>query len=157
MLNQRRVDKLCEALLVVGQHLSSLLKGEALRAVAAVVRHMAAGLIGEQLDFHFVIHRILQEIYDISVVCDGNSLFSFHIISCQTEGLLGALRDQADPALTVSCLNAGVIHLSDNAHASGDLNGLRLSAAHAAQTAGDEQMAGQVSVVGNAQEFPACV
>ena len=42
MLNQRRVDKLCEALLVVGQHLSSLFKGEALRAVAAVVRHMVS-------------------------------------------------------------------------------------------------------------------
>ena len=59
MPDQRHIDKLCEMLLIMSQHLGSLLEGEALRAVAAVVRHMAAGLIGEQFNLDLVIHRVL--------------------------------------------------------------------------------------------------
>ena len=105
MLNQGGIDKLSEMLLVVGQHLGSLLEAQSLGAVAAVVGHMAAGLVGEQLDFNIVIHGILEKIHNISVVGDGDGLLPCHIVGGQPVGLLGAVRNQAHPALAVPCLD----------------------------------------------------
>ena len=61
----------------------------------------------------------------------------------------------ADPALGVAGVDAGVVHLGDDGGGSGNLGGLALSAAHAAQARGDEEPSRQVAVVGDAELEPA--
>lgn len=135
---QGTVDQLTEFFMVMVQHLSSFLKGQALGAVAAVVGNVTGGLVGEQVDMDVVVYSIFQQVHDISVEGDGHGLFPVHIGPGCTEGLLRRLADHFYPALAVAGLDPGGIHLGDDAHASGDLDGLGLCAAHAAQSAGDE-------------------
>ena len=153
MFDQGLVHQLAELLFVVGQHLGALLKGQSLRAVASVVRHMAAGLVRQQLDLDVVVHRVLQQVHDISVVGNGYGFFLLHIFLCHTERLCRVLDHQAHPALAVAGLDTGSIHLCNDSHAPCDLYGFRLCAAHPAKAAGHEQMAGQVSVLRHAQEL----
>ena len=57
----------------------------------------------------------------------------------------------ADPALGVTGLDTGIVDLGDDGGSAGDLSSLALSAAHAAKTGGDEQTAGEVLIVGDAE------
>ena len=63
----------------------------------------------------------------------------------------------ADPALGVAGVDAGVVHLGDDGGGAGDHGRLALGAGHTAEARGDEQLSGQILVVGDAQLQPAGV
>ena len=148
---QGLVNQLGEALGIVGQHLGALLEGQALGAVAAVIGHVAGGLVGQQVHVDVVLQHILQQVHHVAVVGDGAGLLGGLMLLGDLHGLFQAVGPVAHPALSVAGLDPGVVHLGDDGGGAGDLSSLALGAGHAAQTGGDEQAAGQVAVVGDAQ------
>ena len=75
----------------------------------------------------------------------------------EAECFLGCLRDFGDPALAVSGLDAGVVDFRDNADTARNLDCLRLCAAHAAETAGHEEVACEIAVCRDAEILSAGV
>ena len=154
---QALIDQGDEFLPVPGQHGRALGKGQALRAVAPVVDRMAGGLVAHEVHLDIMAHHIFQQIHDIAVIGDGNRRFGRQMLLGGSKDLLQVLIALLDPALLQAGLDAGGIHLRDDAHRAGNLRRLGLCTAHAAQARAHEQMARQVAVVGNAQMHPACV
>ena len=148
---QGLVDQLGELLGVLIQHLGALLEGQALGAVAAVVRNVAGSLVRQQINVDVVVVQILQQVHDVAVIGDGAGLLGIHVLLGDLPGLVQAVGAVADPALGVTGLDTGVIDLGDDGGSTGDLSGLALSARHAAQTGGHEQTASQVAILRNAQ------
>ena len=146
-----------EVLLVVVEHMGALLEGDAHRAVAAVIGVVAGGLVGKQVDVDVLCQAVLQQIYDVAVVGDGDRLFLLHVLLGPLEYLIQVVADQADPALIVTGLDAAFVHFGEHTHGPGDFRRLGLSAAHAAQAGGDKELTGQVAFGRNAQEFPSGV
>ena len=148
---ERFVNQLGEALGVLVQHVGALLEAQALGAVAAVIGHVAGGLVGEQIHMDVVVIDILQQIYDVAVVGHSAGLLAGLVLLGDFHSLGQVAGAVAHPALGVAGLDAGVVHLGDNGGSPGDLSGLALGARHAAKTGGDEQAAGQIAVLGDAQ------
>ena len=151
VMAQSLVHQLAEALGVLVQHLGALLEGQTLRAVASVVGDMAAGLVAEQVHMHVLLQQVLQQIHHVAVVSDGARLLGGHLLLgdgqrlIQTSGLL------ADPALRIAGHDAGLVHLGDDGHGSGNFGSLALCAGHAAKACGHEQAACQIAVFGDTQ------
>ncbi len=72
--DQAFVYQRCKALAVGSQQLATLLEGHARRCVAAVIRHVARGLVGVKVDRDVIGVEILEEIDDIALVGNGQSL-----------------------------------------------------------------------------------
>ena len=123
-----------EFLSVAVQELCALLEAHARRAVAAVIHVMAGGLIRQKIDLEILLDRGLQQVHDISMVCDGDSLLRRLLLIGQPENFVNVVHDHVHPSLVVPCLNAGVIHLGEDSHSVGDVCGLRLRTAHSAQS-----------------------
>ena len=157
VLRQGLIDQFDKLLSVLGEETRSLLKADALRAVAAVVRNVAGGLVGEKFDLLVVIDRVLQEIHDVAVERNRHGLLLLEGFVCKAERFLGGLGDFGDPALAVSGLDAGIVDFRDNADTARNLDCLRLCAAHAAETAGHKEVACEIAVRRNAEIFSACV
>ena len=151
------INQLAELLSVVGKELGSLFEGNACRAVTAVVRNVAGSLVGQKLDVLIVVNCILQKVYDVAVERDGHGLFLLHVLVCDGKCFLRSLSNLADPSLAVSGLDSGVVNLSDDTYAACDLDSLRLSAAHAAETGSYEEVACQVALLRNTEVLTACV
>ena len=151
------INQLAELLSVVGKELGSLFEGNACRAVTAVVRNVAGSLVGQKLDVLIVVNCILQKVYDVAVERDGHGLFLLHVLVCDGKCFLRALSNLADPALAVSGLDSGVVNLSNDTNTACDLDSLRLSTAHAAQTGSNEEVACKVALLRNAQVLTACI
>src|SRR5699024_5946036 len=151
------IYQLAETIFVISQHLCSLFKCQTLRAVAAVIRNMTGSLVRQQFDLNIIVYCILQKVYNISMVRNRNGFFLTHVFLRNSEGFCGIFNYQAYPSLVMACLDPGSIYLCNDTNASCNFNGFWLSAAHAAKTAGNEQMSCQVSVLRYAQEFTSCV
>ena len=152
---QGLVDQdLAEAFGVLVEHLGALFEGEALRAVAAVVRHVAGGLVAHQVDMDVVVIQVLQQVHHVAVIGDGVGLaLAASCLLSRFSGPHPELSDFGDspsPGCNGSSIR-DIVHLGNDGNGAGDLRSLALGAAHAAQTGGDEQAAGQVPVVGDAQ------
>ena len=148
---QSLVNQLGEALGILIQHLGALLEGQALGAVAAVVSHVAGGLIAHQIHMDALLIQVLQQIHHVAVVGNRAGGLAVQVLLGDGQSFIQAVGAVGDPALGVAGGDAGIVHLGDDGGGAGDLSGLALGAAHAAQTGGDEQAAGQVAVLGNAQ------
>ena len=151
---QGLVHQGAEALGVPVQHLRALLVGQALGAVAAVVGHVAAGLVAHQIHVDVLLIEVLQQIHHVAVVGDGAGRAVRQVPPGHGQGLVQAAGALADPALVVPGLDAGVVHLGDDGHRPGDLRRLALGSAHAPQPGGHEQPPRQVPVGGDAQLQP---
>ena len=118
---------------------------------------MAGGLVGEKFDLLVVIDRVLEEIHNIAVEGNRHGLLLLEGFMCEAERFLGGLRDFGNPALAVSGLDAGVVDFRDNADAARNLDCLRLRTAHAAETAGHEEVACEIAVCRDTEILSACV
>ncbi len=154
---QGLVYQLAEGLRVLVQHLGALGEGQALGAVAAVIGHVAGGLVAHEVHVDVVVVQILQQIHDVAVIGNGAGLARRLMLAGDADRLFQAVGAVADPALGIAGVDAGVVHLGNDGGGAGDLGGLALGAGHAAQAGGDEQAPSQISVVGNAQLQPAGV
>ena len=148
---QRLVNQLGEALGVLIQHLGALLEGQALGAVAAVISHVAGGLVAHQIHMDALVVQELQQIHHVAVIGNRAGGLVVQVLLGDGQSLVQAVGAVGDPALGVAGGNTGIVHLGDDGGGAGNLSSLALSAAHAAQTGGDEQAAGQVAVLGDAQ------
>ncbi|MPM57010.1 hypothetical protein SDC9_103827 [bioreactor metagenome] len=148
---QGLIHQLAEAVGVFIQHLGALLEGQALRAVASVIGDVAGGLVAQKVNVDIFLIEVLQQIHHVAVIGDGAGSFFGHVLLRHGEGLVQARGLLTDPALGVAGHDAGHIDLGDDGDGAGNFCGLTLGAAHAAKTGGDEQAAGQILIVGNAQ------
>ena len=154
---QRFIDQSAERLRLLSQHPRTLGKTQALWAVAAVVRHMAGGLVAHQIDVHLLFVQIFQQIDDIAMVGDRAGLAVFLARQRDLDRLGQICRSVADPALCEARIDAGLVNLGDDGRRAGDLRRLALCARHAAKACRDEQPSGQILIVGNAENQAACV
>ena len=115
---------------------------------------MTACLVREQLYLDIVVKRVLQQINNVAVKRDRHRRLFFHILLGEGKRLRRGSGDVTYPSLGMPCLNAGQIHLGNDADTAGNFNGLRLCAAHAAETARYKQMTRKIPVRRNAEEFP---
>jgi hypothetical protein len=144
MAAQAFVHQFRKRLAVFGQQTGALGKGDALGAVAAVVGHVAGGLVGEQIDGNAVlVDRVFQQIDDVAVVGDGKGPAGLSRPAAHGKGFIRSADDTIHPALGGGS-RCGFIHLGDDGNRPGNLGRLGLRAAHAPQARGDEQAAGQV-------------
>ena len=65
---QGLVNQLGEAFGVLVQHLSTLFEGQSLRAVSAIVRHVAGGLVAHQIHMDALVVQELQQIHHVAVI-----------------------------------------------------------------------------------------
>ena len=151
---QALVHQPAEARRIPVQQLGALGKGQALGAVAAVVGHMAGGLVAHQIHMDLLPLQIFQQIHDIAVVGDGAGGLFRQMRLRQRQRLRQGSGSGADPALREAGVDAAVVHLGDQRHRAGDLRGLALRAAHAAQTGGNEQAPRKIALPGDAQFEP---
>ncbi len=148
---QRLVDQLLEALGCLVQHLGALLKGQSLRAVAAVVRDVAGGLVGEQVDVDVFLDQVLQQVDDVAVVSDRARLAGLLRRLRPLQRLIEAVGVLVDPALGVAGHDAGDVDLGDDRGRARDVGRLALCAGHAAKAGGDIELAGEVALLRDAQ------
>ena len=123
-----------EFLRVFVKHLRPLFKGEADRAVAAIVNGVAGRLVGEKMNEDVVAVGVFQKGDHVAVVGDRQGLLGRKSLLGQSERFFRRLGDLAHPALIVPRFDSGGVNFSDNSHSTGDFAGLGLSAAHAAQS-----------------------
>ncbi|KAF5078551.1 hypothetical protein DSECCO2_139590 [anaerobic digester metagenome] len=148
---QGLIHQLGKLLRVLVQHLGALGKGQSLRAVTAVIGHVARGLVAHQIHMDVLFIQILQQIHHVAVIGDGAGFLGRHLLLGDGQRQLQAVGLFADPALRIAGHDPGLIHFGDDGHSAGDLGGLALCAGHAAQTGGDEQASRQIPILGNAQ------
>ena len=151
VMMQRLVDEDTEAVGILVEHFGALLEREALRAVAAVIRHVAGGLVAHQVDMDVVVVQVLEQVDNVAAIGDSAGLAFLLVVESDLGGLFERVGAVADPALGVTGLDTGIVDLGDDGGSAGDLSSLALSAAHAAKTGGDEQTAGEVLIVGDAE------
>ena len=151
------VHQLPELLRIPVQQLRPLGKGQPLGAVSAVIGHMAGGLVAEQVHMHVVVIQVFQQIHHVSVIGNGAGGLIRQVPPGQGQRLLQTVGALTDPPLGIPGLDAGIVHLRDDGHRSGDLRRLTLGPAHAAQARRHKQPPGQVPVGGNAQLQPSGV
>ena len=147
---QRLIDQRAKRLRLLGQHPRALGKAQALRAVAAVIRHVAGGLVAHQVDVHLLFVQIFQQIDDIAVVGDCARLAVFLVCPGDLHRLGQIRRSVADPALREARIDTGIVDLGDDGRRTGDLRRLALCARHPAKARRDEQPSGQILIVRNA-------
>ncbi|KAF5038827.1 hypothetical protein DSECCO2_550220 [anaerobic digester metagenome] len=146
MPDERFVNQLAEALLIIFEHFGTLCKRETLRAVAAVIRYMAGGLIGQQINVDVAIDGIFQQVDNVAIIGDGEHLFLRLCLLDPSKCLIKAVGNLADPALTVTGFDAGRIDLGHNADAARNFNGFGLCATHAAKTGRHKQVSAQIAI-----------
>ena len=112
---------------------------------------MAGSLIRQQCDRNILFHHIVQQIDNISVIGDCHRLLVFQRGIGKLKQFRQLVGHLADPALRQAGLDAGEVDLGNDADAAGDFDRFALSAAHAAETRGDEQVAAQVFIRRQAQ------
>ena len=144
MTAQTGVDAPAELFGIFVQHFRALFEGQVRRAVPAFVNGVARGLIRKQLDRDVVALGVLEQRDDVAVIGDRKRLFGVQSFPGHPEGFFGAVGDLADPALAMAGLDPGIIDFGDDADAAGDLDGLGLRAAHAAQSRRHVKDAGQI-------------
>ena len=151
MSAKRSVDKLAELRFVVCQKCRSLFECDPCRAVAAFVNCVAACLVAEKVDVDVFGIRIFEKIDYISVVSNADRFLFLNIFKCFLECLFCAVGDERYPALGMSRFDPRSIDFGEDTDAFSDFDRFRLCAAHAAETAGNEEFAAKVAVPRNAE------
>ena len=114
---------------------------------------MAGGLVGEEFHLLVVIQSVLEKVDDVALIGDRERLALGHRLFGPLEGL-GEIRClPAYPALAVARLDARGVHLGDDRRRSRDLRGLRLRAAHAAKSGGDEEVSRKALALGKVEHL----
>ena len=80
----------------------------------------------------------LQQIHHVAVIGNRAGGLVVQVLLGDGQSLVQAVGAVGDPALGVAGGNTGIVHLGDDGGGAGNLSSLALSAAHAAQTGGDE-------------------
>ena len=79
VMDEGLVDEFCESFGIFVEHVCSLLKGEALRAVAAVVSHVTAGLVAHEIDVDVFVIEIFEQVDNVAVVSNGTGRLALDI------------------------------------------------------------------------------
>ena len=111
---QGLVDENAEALGILVEHLGALLEGQALRAVAAVVRNVAGGLVAHQVDMDVVVVQVLEQVDNVAAVGDSAGLAGLLVVESDLGGLFEGGGAVADPALGVTGLDTGIVDLGND-------------------------------------------
>ena len=123
-------------------------------AVAAVIWHMAGGLVGEQVNVDVFLQQEFQQVNNVAVVSDRTRLFRSAAASCAQFSASSRLSVYlSTQPCCITGHDTGDINLSDNRSSTGNISSLALCAAHAAQTGGNEQLACEVAFLRNAQNL----
>ena len=154
MAPEALVDQLAEAGPVRAQQLTTLFEGHPGGGVAAVVGHVAGGLVRQQLNRHLVLVEVLEQVDHVAVVGDGQRRARGSGPQHPADGLSEVRGHPADPPLGVAGLDARPVDLGDDAGPTGDLERLRLGPGHSPQARRDEGPAAEVRVVGDPQVQP---
>ena len=101
MTLQGRIHLSAECLRVLMQHTGTFFKGDTHGAIA-VVRRMAGGLVGKQIDMYLFFYGIFQKVYHITVIGDRNRRTVVHCLSCPCESLRQRIRHTLHPALMMA-------------------------------------------------------
>lgn len=104
---QRLVDEDTEAVGILVEHFGALLEREALRAVAAVIRHVAGGLVAHQVDMDVVVVQVLEQVDNVAAIGDSAGLAFLLVVESDLGGLFERVGAVADPALGVTGLDTG--------------------------------------------------
>ena len=149
------VDEFPEGLRILVEHFRAFFVGEALRAVAAVIGHVAGSLVGHQVHVDIFLVQVFEEVDDVAVIGDRAGLAFLLMRKSNVLRLFKARGTVADPALRKARVDAGVVHFGDDGRRSCDHSRLALRAGHAAEAGGNEETSPEVSVVRDAQLQPA--
>ena len=129
-----RLNPVYKLLRILRKHPGPLGKCHPLGTISSVESDMAGRLIRHKINMYVMIHRILEQIHDISVVGNGNRFLFLYPFRRQAKGLLTAFRSQADPAQPLSQFDFRFIDFSDNSNPVAHLDCFSLRPAHPAET-----------------------
>ena len=141
MFSERPVDEQAEFFRFFLEQPRALLKGNAGRAVSAVIGGVAARLVGEQVDGDVMVDGVLQQIDDVAVEGDRADFAAGCLFLRHLKGLFRRPGDPPDPPLFMARFDPRQIHFGGYRYTAGDVRRLGLRAAHAAEAGGDVEPA----------------
>ena len=151
MMLEGLIHQFMETIGVFCQHARTLFKADALWTIAAVVGNMTGGLVRQQIYMYIMLQEIFQKIDHIPVVGNGVGDAGRLFVSGYFNGFLTGFGNGRYPALVIAGHDTGNIYFGYDGYSAGNLCGLALGAAHAAQTGGNEQASCQVLVLWDAK------
>ena len=151
------VNFFAEFFSVFVKEFGSLFEGHAYRAISAVIYVVAGCLVGKQIDVEVSLYGSFQQVYDVSVICDGNGFLGSEFLVSESEYLIKVIFDNVYPALVMSGLDSGKVNFSKDTNCICNVCSLGLSAGHSAESGGYEGVSCKVSVLRNAEFFTSCV
>eukprot|EP00754_Rhynchopus_humris_P038081 Rhum_TRINITY_DN20769_c0_g1::Rhum_TRINITY_DN20769_c0_g1_i1::g.172175::m.172175 len=139
---QRLLHLRLELLGLLRHHHLRLLERRAVRVVAAGPWVVQRRLVRAQVHLHAALVHALEHLDDVADVAHGNRLALGRRRLHEVDGLVDVLRQVCAPPLLEALLRRHRVHLRHDRGHTCDHARLRLRAAHAAETAGDELHAG---------------
>ncbi|MPM49461.1 hypothetical protein SDC9_96191 [bioreactor metagenome] len=131
---------------VAVQQLRALGKRQPHGTVSAVVGVVTGGLVAEKVDRKLPRNSRFQQIYDVAVIGNRNAPARTLCMQRERKHLVQIVRNHLHPTLIEPGLNTGAVHFRKHANRAGDVRGLGLRAAHAAEAGTHEHLARQIPV-----------
>ena len=136
---QRLLHGLAEALRFFGHHAFAIFQTVSYGVIAARPGVVERCLVAAKVDTYTLVGQPLPEVHHVTHVCKGYHLLVVHRLAYAGDEFVKAVVQFVHPALVVTLPGRQGIDFRRDRDHSGDIAGLRLGAAHSAETGGDEK------------------
>ena len=89
---------------------------------------MAGCLVGKQIDVEVSLYSSFQQIYDVSVICDGNGFLGSELLASESKYFVKVIFDNVYPTLVMSGFDSGKVNFSKDTNCVCNVCSLGLSA-----------------------------